>query len=207
MEELKKWLEANKIDYKQIDNEVVEVTDFGKMYLADLSNARCIFRGTENDLQFNLMESPEVLMQEQIYYATFKFGLNWYWFDLREKFKFNILKYIGKRSRCKVDVPFVNLGVHTPYELLNGSGDLAIWVKKAKYLGHQALGICDRNTMAATLNLQKECMKAGIRHIFGYSFTLEHNAEKVDMKIYCQSQKGLRNMLRIQKETLSLIHI
>lgn len=202
MEELKKWLETNKIDYKQIDNEVVEVTDFGKMYLADLTNARCIFRGTENDLQFNLMERPEVLMQEQIYYVAFKFGLNWYWFDLREKFKFNILKYIGKRSRCKVDVPFVNLGVHTPYELLNGSGDLATWVKKAKYLGHQALGICDHNTMAATLNLQKECAKAGIRHIFGYSFTLEHNGDKVDMKIYCQSQKGLRNMLRIQKEIM-----
>lgn len=202
MEELKKWLEANKIGYRQIDNEVIEVTDFGKMYLADLSNAHCIFRGTENDLQFNLMERPEVLMQEQIYYVAFKFGLNWYWFDLREKFKFNILKYIGKRSRCKVDVPFVNLGVHTPYELLNGSGDLATWVKKAKYLGHQALGICDRNTMAATLNLQKECKKAGIRHIFGYSFTLEHNGDKVDMKIYCQSQKGLRNMLRIQKEIM-----
>lgn len=148
------------------------------------------------------MERPEVLMQEQIYYVAFKFGLNWYWFDLREKFKFNILKYIGKRSRCKVDVPFVNLGVHTPYELLNGSGDLATWVKKAKYLGHQALGICDHNTMAATLNLQKECAKAGIRHIFGYSFTLEHNGDKVDMKIYCQSQKGLRNMLRIQKEIM-----
>lgn len=200
MEELKKWLEANKIEYKQIDNEVFEVTDFGKMYLADLTNAHCIFRGAENDLQFNLMERPEVLMQEQIYYVTFKFGLNWYWFDLREKFKFNILKYIGKRSRCKVDVPFVNLGVHTPYELLNGSGDLATWVKKAKYLGHQALGICDHNTMAATLLLQKECTKAGIKHIFGYSFTLEHNGDKVDMKIYCQSQKGLRNMLRIQKE-------
>ena len=26
MEELKKWLEANKIAYRQIDNEVVEVT-------------------------------------------------------------------------------------------------------------------------------------------------------------------------------------
>lgn len=202
MEELKKWLEANKIDYKQMDNEVIEVTDFGKMYLADLTDARCIFRGTENDLQFNLMERPEVLMQEQIYYVAFKFGLNWYWFDLREKFKFNMLKYIGKRSRSKVDVPFVNLGVHTPYELLNGSGDLATWVKKAKYLGHRALGICDRNTMAATLNLQKECTKAGIRHIFGYSLTLEHKGEKVDMKIYCQSQKGLRNMLRIQKEIM-----
>lgn len=202
MDELKQWLEANKIDYTQIDNEIVEVTDFGKMYLADLSNVYCIFRGNDNGLQFNLMERPEVLMQEQIYYVAFKFGQNWYWFDLREEFRFNILKYIGRRSHCKTDVEFVNLGVHTPYELLNGSGDLATWVKKAKYLGHTALGICDRNTMAATLNLQKECMKAGIRHIFGYSFTLEHNGEKVDMKIYSQSQKGLRNMLRVQKEVM-----
>ncbi|KAA3694624.1 hypothetical protein F3F88_17430, partial [Bacteroides salyersiae] len=91
MEELKKWLEANKIAYRQIDNEVVEVTDFGKMYLADLTEARCVFRGQENNLQFNLMESPEVLMQEQIYYIAFQFGRNWYWYDLREKFKFNIL--------------------------------------------------------------------------------------------------------------------
>lgn len=202
MEELKQWLEANKISYKQLDNEVIEVIDFGKMYLADLSDVHCIFRGQENNLQFCLMENPDVLMQEQIYYVTFKFGRNWYWYDLRERFKFNILKYIGKREPHKIDVPFVNLGIHTPYELLNGSGELSTWVKKAKYLGHHALGICDRNTMAATLNFQKECKKAGIKHIFGYSFTLEHKDCKVDMKIYCQSQKGLRNLLRIQKEIM-----
>ena len=97
-----------------------------------------------------------------------------------------------------MNVEFVNLGIHTPYELLNGSGDLALWVRKAQYLGQKAIGICDSNTMAATLNLQKECGKAGIRHIFGYSLTLEHLEDKVDMKVYCQSQKGLRNLIRIQ---------
>ena len=101
-----------------------------------------------------------------------------------------------------MNVDFVNLGIHTPYELLNGSGDLALWVRKAQYLNQKALGICDRNTMAATLNLQKECAKNGIRHVFGYSFTLEHLEEKVDMKVYCQSQKGLNNLLRIQKEIM-----
>ncbi|WP_252197925.1 PHP domain-containing protein, partial [Bacteroides ovatus] len=120
----------------------------------------------------------------------------------RTPLKFNILKYIGKRTPCKVSVPFVNLGVHTSYELLNGSGELSDWVKKAKYLGQNAIGICDRNTMAATLNLQKECTKAGLKYVFGYSFTLEHEGNKVDMKIYCQSQKGLRNLLRIQKEIM-----
>ena len=94
----------------------------------------------------------------------------------------------------------MNLGIHTPYELLNGSGDISLWVKKAKWLGHTAIGICDKNTMAATLNLQKECAKAGLKHIFGYSFSLEEDGETADMKIYVQTQTGLQNLLRIQNE-------
>lgn len=196
------WLNVNKIAFQQVDNEVIEVDGFGKMFLADLSGVNSLFKGEENNLRFNLMESPDILMLEEIYYVAFEFGRNWYCYDLREPFRFNILKYIGKRQPSKLDIPFVNLGVHTPYELLNGSGDLNQWVHKAKYLGHTAIGICDYNTMAATLNLQKECAKAGVKHIFGYSFTLEHKEEKVDMKIYCQSQKGLRNMLRVQKAVM-----
>lgn len=196
------WLDTNKIAFRQIDNEVIEVDGFGKMLLADLSGVTSIFKGEENNLRFNLMESPDVLTSEEIFYVAFEFGRNWYYYDLREPFRFNILKYIGNRQPTKLDVPFVNLGVHTPYELLNGSGDLTQWVQKAKCLGHTAIGICDYNTMAATLNLQKECAKAEIKHIFGYSFTLEHKEEKIDMKIYCQSQKGLRNMLRVQKAVM-----
>lgn len=202
MEELTEWLDANKISFKMIDNEVIEIKDFGKMFLADLSGVKSIFKVKDDEVSFNLMEDPSVLMEEDIYYVAFKFGDNWYYYDLREEFKFNILKYIGKRQAVKTDIPFVNLGVHTPYELLNGSGDLGLWVKKAKYLGHTAIGICDRNTMAATFNLQKECDKAGIKHVFGYSFTLQFYDEKVDMKVYSLSQKGLRNLLRIQKEIM-----
>ena len=202
MEELTEWLDANKISFKMIDNEVIEIEDFGKMFLADLSGVKSIFKVKDDEVSFNLMEDPSVLMEEDIYYVAFKFGDNWYYYDLREEFKFNILKYIGKRQAVKTDIPFVNLGVHTPYELLNGSGDLGLWVKKAKYLGHTAIGICDRNTMAATFNLQKECDKAGVKHVFGYSFTLQFYDEKVDMKVYSLSQKGLRTLLRIQKEIM-----
>ena len=202
MEELIEWLNSNKISFKRLDNEVIEIENFGKMFFTDLSNVHSIFKGKEDDVQFNLMETPSVLMEEGINYVVFKFGFNWFYYDLREDFKFNSLKYIGKRKATKIDIPYINLGVHTPYELLNGSGDLSLWVKKAKYLGHSAIGICDKNTMAATLNLQKECSKAGIKHVFGYSFTLSFYDDKVDMKIYCQSQQGLKNLLRIQKEIM-----
>lgn len=202
MEELIEWLNSNKISFKRIDNEVIEIEDCGKMFFTDLSNVHSIFKGKEDDISFNLMETPSVLMEEGINYVVFKFGFNWFYYDLREDFKFNILKYVGKRQPSKVNIPFVNLGIHTPFELLNGSGDLNLWVKKAKYLNHQAIGICDKNTMAATLNLQKECSKAGIKHVFGYSFTLSFYDDKVDMKVYCQSQQGLKNLLRIQKEIM-----
>lgn len=198
MKELIGWLEANKISFRQIDNEVVEIEEFGKLYVADLTEIKSIFRGTEI-LQFNLMENPEVLIAEDIFHVAFQFGDNWYYFNLQEEFRFNILKYIGKRQPCKVQVSFVNLGVHTPFEILNGSGNIADWIKKANYLGHTALGICDKNTMAATLNLQKECAAQGMKHVFGYTLEMEHEGEKIEMKVYAQTQRGMRNLLRIQK--------
>lgn len=200
--ELSQWLNANKISFSKIDDEVVEIEEFGKLFIADLSGVTSIFKKDSENLRFNLMETPEVLMDEGIYYVAFPFGNNWYYYDLREEFRFNILKYIGKRTPTKLQIPFVNLGIHTPYELLNGSGDLSLWTKKAKYLDHTAIGICDHNTMAATLNLQKECKSAGIKHIFGYSLTVEHFEDKIEMKVYSLSQKGLQNLLRIQKSIM-----
>ncbi|KAA6345331.1 Error-prone DNA polymerase [termite gut metagenome] len=200
MEDLINWLNANRISFRAIDKEVIEIEGFGKIFLSDLSDVQSIFRLIKDEPVFNLMENPEILKGEGIFYVAFPFGNNWYYYDLREEFRFNILKYIGKRQPLKLNVPFVNLGIHTPYELLNASGDINLWVKKAKWMGYDAIGIADRNTMAATLHLQKECDKAGLKFVFGYSFTLDVNGDQVDMKIYCQTQKGLKNLLRIQKE-------
>ena len=55
-----------------------------------------IFRGDGDKLVFNLMESPDVLMEEGIFHVAFPFGRNWYYYDLREEFRFNLLKYIGR---------------------------------------------------------------------------------------------------------------
>lgn len=202
MNELHEWLEAHRIAYRPVDREVVEIEGFGKVFLADLSGVESIFRLKGAEVEFNLMERPEVLLAEGIEYVAFPFGDNWYYYSLREGFALNILKYVGKRISCRRQTPFVHLGVHTPYELLNASGDVALWVRKAVWMGHTALGISDRNTMGATLALQKACDKAGIVPVFGYTCTLSHEGEKVEVKIYCQSQRGLRNLLRIQKAVM-----
>lgn len=202
MEDLIRWLEANKISFQPIDNEVVEIDGFGRMYCADLTGVETIFKVEGDKVHFNLSEDRQVLLDEGIRYVAFPFGDNWYYYNLNEEFRFNLLKYIGQRKPCRYDVEFVNLGVHTPYELLNGSGTLADWVRKAKHLGHGALGICDRNTMAATLNLQKACAGAGLRPVFGYTLTMNNKEERIDLKVYALSQQGLTQLLRIQQEVM-----
>lgn len=201
MNELIKWLDTQNICYNPLDSEVVEIPGFGKVFLADLLGVKSIFRQQGDKQVFNLMEDAATLMDEGIFHVAFPFGRNWYYYDLREEFTLNILKYIGQPKTDR-QTPFVNLGVHTPFELLNASGDISVWIQKAKWLGHTALGICDRNTMAATLTLQKESAKAEIGYVFGYSLTLDDCGEDVDMKVYCQTQQGLRNLLRIHKEIM-----
>ena len=198
--ELLEWMDANKIQYEILDDEVINVEGLGKMYYEDTNLISSIFRtDLQNNVKFNATENIETLHDEEIFYIVFKFGDNWYYYDTRKEFKFNILKYIGTRKKCEHDQPFVNLGVHTPYELLNGSFSIGDWVKKTKYLGQKAIGICDYNTMAGALVLQKECLSAGISPVFGYSLTFTDGVDKVGAKIYCQTQNGLQNLLRIQK--------
>lgn len=202
IDELYEWLEANQIQYASIDEDVIDIPEFGKVFFQDTqkANYNSIFRkDKEGELIFNSMEDPEVLMNEGINYIAFKFGNNFYYYDLRKDFALNILKYVGKHTEIKNKTEYVNLGVHSPFELLNGSFMPNQWIKKAKYLGHQALGICDMNTMAACFTLQKECEAAGLTPVFGYSMIVEDEDEKFGCKVYVQTQKGYRNLLRIQK--------
>lgn len=200
MNELIEWLIANKIQYNIIDEEVVELPGLGQLYYENTEKLNSIFRlNKDGELVFNTMEDPSILRAEGIDYIVFKFGDNWYYYNTEKEFALNILKYVGTKIPDQHPMEIVNLGVHTPFELLNGSFMPNEWIKKAKFLGHKAIGICDRNTMAACYNLQKSCEAAGVKYVFGYSLTFTYGDDKVGAKIYVQTQKGLRNLLRIQK--------
>lgn len=200
--ELYEWLGNNKIKYTIVDSDVIDIPGFGKAYFQDTqrSTYNSIFRkDVDGNFIFNSMVRPEELLNDGIENIVFKFGDNFYYHNLNQDFKLNILKYIGKRTPLQHDIPFANLGVHTPFELLNGSFMPEEWIRKAKYLGHTALGICDYNTMAACFVFQKECDAAGIKPVFGYSLTVEAEGFKFGAKVYVQTQRGFRNLLRIQK--------
>lgn len=201
--ELLEWLDRNRIQHRPVEDDLVEIHGLGLVYCQDMENVNSIFRyDNEGELVFNSMEDPGLLMKDGINHIAFRFGDNWYYNDIRAPFKMRILKYVGQRIPDVHQLPFVNLGVHSPFELLNGSFMPGAWVRKAMWLGQTAIGFCDRNTMGGLFQRQKECAAAGIRHVFGYTLTFRDGDSKVDAKVYVQTQEGLQNLLRIQKAVM-----
>ena len=122
MNELIEWLISNKIQYQVVDDEVIEIIGFGKMFYQDMRKMNSVVReNKDGELEFNACELPEVLASEGITHIVFKFGDNWYYTPTNGTFKLNILKYIGDKIPNHSQERIVNLGCHTAVELLNGS--------------------------------------------------------------------------------------
>lgn len=201
VEDLKTWLSSNKILYKIVDGDTLVLDGLGKLYINDLSGVPSIFRKSRltGEINFNTMCDKDSLLQDGIDKVCFKFGDNWYWYDLNKGFDLNILKYVGKRQHNTPEVPFINLGIHTPFDLLNGSFKFSQWIAKAKHIGHTCIGICDHNTMAASLLLQKECIASGLNYVIGYTCDIVDGEDNFPVKVYCKNNVGLGNLLRLQK--------
>lgn len=164
------WIINNRLTHELTDLEdVINIPDFGKAYIFDSEEFDGLFSG-EEEITLNLPVPKEELVDDEVFYAIIKWGNNFYYVDLRkDEIELNIFKYVGKHRSYGDEIDYVNLGIHTPFELLNGSFMLDKWVKKAKFFNHGAIGVCDVNTLGGTLPLQKACKKAEINHVFGYS--------------------------------------
>lgn len=199
-ESLKIWLERQRITYNT-RGDLLFIKGWGKAIVQDMSDREHIFtKDKDGNTIFYSTESIAFLKADEVWFIVFEFGNNWYYVDIREeKVTFHILKYLGETPKNEVQCDFYPLGIHSGYELLNGSGSLATWADKAKFLGYKGMGICDQNTFAASLDLQRECDKRGMIYCFGYSLTVQIGLEQVGVKLYASSQEGFRNILRIQK--------
>ena len=204
-ESLKEWLDGHYIKYS-LRKDILVIPGFGRFLIQD--DYEHIFRerkeiGGDTSVVFNAQENYTFLRNDDIMYIAFPFGSRWYYVgidDDPEEQQFRELKYIGEKPVFEHGIDdYYPLGIHTGFELLNGCGLLDGWCRKANFLGYKGLGIADRNTMAATLALQTSASAAGLKYCFGYSLTVDMGDSKVDGIVYCNTQKGFRNMLRIQK--------
>jgi DNA polymerase-3 subunit alpha len=199
---LQEWLLENKIQHEFIGRDICRIPNFGDCFIQDIyEDNMALFKVTaDGEVRFNCADSTKGLIGDGVRYVIVPFGDNWYYVDLEKDFKLEILKYVGTPEPNESDIEVCNLACHDAYELLNGSFLPKDWVRKAKWLGHRYLGIANKNTMASLYNFQKECDAAGIKPVFGYSFTCRVNTDTAfDGKVFVQTQEGLQHLLRIQK--------
>lgn len=93
--ELYEWMERNKIQYSKVDSDVIDIPGFGKAYFQDTqrSTYNSIFRkDVDGNFIFNSLVRPEELLNDGIENIIFKFGDNFYYHNLKQDFKLNILK-------------------------------------------------------------------------------------------------------------------
>jgi DNA polymerase-3 subunit alpha len=206
--EFSDWITEYKLQITRIDEFLFEIQDFGKLLLIYGDNGKIInkdfhFIMTDEDFRRVDKTSPD--------FFCYQFGLNWYYSKIIKKIdknsvvsyevEMNMLKNIGFSEE---DIGFCHLGIHSEYEILSGNGDLEDWVKKAHFLKHKSLGICDKNTLAGTLALQSHCEKFKIKSILGETVTVQYSKESdshvEEVKLYVKNELGWRNLLRINKQ-------
>lgn len=195
------WLDNHNITYT-IRHDLLIIPGFGRCLIQE--EYEHIFKQDKKtgEVTFNAMENIAFLLGDDINYIVFPFGNRWFYVDIREEpstQQFHILRWLGNTPEQKVRVNFYPLGIHSGYELLNGSGLLKDWCAKAKWLGYKGLGCADMNTMASTLDLQTSATDKELKYVFGYSTQVDFGSERIGVKIYSQTQQGFKNLLRIQK--------
>jgi DNA polymerase-3 subunit alpha len=125
------------------------------------------------------------------------FGGRYYFYPSNStEVELNELRYIGEYDGANKNEVF--LGVHGSYEMMGGTRNYKSWVKKAKWMGIEALGLCELNTLAGLLKFQEECLKMDIKPILGATFTIERNSETLyGLKFYVENEIGWSNLLTL----------
>lgn len=214
-EELKNWVSENRLNvtYQRRENyDLVSIKDIGDFLYIHPFDGKII----DEDFSFILSDDEfNAAYEDQVDYILFEFGKKFYYSKVNKdtnkyneiifKPEFNDFKYLGSTTEPYV-MDFSALGVHSEYEMMNGSGSCALWAKKAKFMGLKSLGICDKNTLAGALSFQSSCDSVGIKSIIGETITVavdydekKENQETFELKLYCLNYEGWKNLLLINK--------
>lgn len=146
------------------------------------------------DEEGDFLPQDQLELEENIFGYVFLFGGRWYIHKRGEDFELIELCYIGQAKEKLPTKSF--LGIRSGFELMNGMGLYKAWIKKAKFLGVEALGICERNTLGGVLSFQNECRANGIKSIIGMTMPIEISGTKVDIKVYAKNFQGWLSLLK-----------
>lgn len=196
--DLLQYLDDNFISYEELGDFVLKIND--KTYE--------LFEPIKWD-----NDEKGILFDEEFHWACdltdydyyiFRFGSIWYSLEKgKEKnVKLERVKWIGK-ARLDDELFRIStyIGIHGPFELMNGVGLYDEWCKKAKFLGITSLGLCEKGTLAAAMKFQNACQKAGLRAIQGLEIKIlnEQKDLKYTVKAFVKNNVGWSNLLKLNE--------
>ncbi len=153
----------------------------------------------EDELIFNehmnFLPEPKGEVDGMIYL----FAGRWYLQSLEEESL--ELKELIYEGDSKHKIPTTSfLGIRSGYELGNGLGNYSSYINKAKFLGVETLGICEKNTLAGVLDFQKSCIASGIKSIIGMTISIQGKNCIYDAKVYAKNFQGWLALLKFNTE-------
>ena len=157
-----------------------------------------------NNVSYGLADKEELIFDEEmnflpiselnVDYIIYNFAGRWYANEMDSELTLTELIYIGNAEQKLPTKSF--LGIRSGFELGNGVGNYSTYIKKAKFLGTTALGMCEKNTLAGALNFQKECISNGIKSIIGMTISIQGNESIYDAKVYAKNFQGWLALLK-----------
>lgn len=158
---------------------------------------------TLDDKEYVIVDEKVKLFDEELNFLgktdmdidgfVYEFGGRWYLQPLDGEVTMQELRYIGKAKTKLPTKAF--LGIRSGYELRNGMGLYQHWIEKAKFLGCESLGICEKGTLAGALLFQGACIKNDIKPIIGMTVPVQ-GKDLFDIKIYARNFKGWTKLLK-----------
>lgn len=197
MDKLTKYLDDNLIQYEVLSDDVIKIDSKTYQLVEPVQVKKEGFtKLTHYDEEGGLIHT-----NRGYDYLVLFMGDRYWYVDSTELDNSDIkeLKWIGSVDDDNKTKNF--LGVHGGFELMSGSGTYSDWVKKAKFVSIEALGLIEKGTLAGTLKFTLECLKNDIKPIVGATYEVKRdNGKRYDIKLYVKNWKGWNNLLNIQYE-------
>lgn len=190
--EIREWLELKQLDYKFVSEKEFLILGVDEKFLVvSPKNTGTRDKILNSDLGLLLTEEE---LAFQGYYA-FEFGGIWYYSNQPLISKFEELSNLGVLSQK--EPPYIPLGIHGRFEIMNGVGGYEDFVRRAKFLGQTALGLAERHTLGGSLNFQLSCESEGIKPIIGEEFLFTE--DELPIKLFVQDEQGWVNILALNR--------
>ena len=98
---------------------------------------------------------------------------------------------------------FAQLDTKSVYSFMDSVVDLPSYVKRAKELGYQALGLMDRDNLYVAYHFAQLATKNGLRPMIGMEANVVYEGRMIAFRLLAKNNQGYKNLMKLATEISS----